>query len=86
MASRPEWEPIGKASDGLPIYEVESILDQQGEGDAAIECTFGRATKGNSFGATVAYARTGGNWTEPDHDSSLAIWHDVDVLNCPDGN
>ncbi|KAL8270363.1 hypothetical protein Esti_005687 [Eimeria stiedai] len=34
MASPPEWKAIGKASDGLPIHEVESILDQQGEGDA----------------------------------------------------
>ncbi|KAL8273027.1 hypothetical protein Esti_003080 [Eimeria stiedai] len=61
MASPPEWEPIGKASDDLPIYELKNILDQQGEGDAArylaIECTFGKATKGNSSGATVDYAR-----------------------------
>ncbi|KAL8271640.1 hypothetical protein Esti_004445 [Eimeria stiedai] len=35
MASPAEWEPISKVSDGLPIYEVQSILDQQGEGDAA---------------------------------------------------
>ncbi|KAL8442273.1 hypothetical protein Emed_007349 [Eimeria media] len=35
MASPPDWEPVGAASDGLPIYEVESILDQRGEGDTA---------------------------------------------------
>ncbi|KAL8270678.1 hypothetical protein Esti_005394 [Eimeria stiedai] len=35
MTSPPEWEPIGKASDGLPIHEVENILEQEGEGDAA---------------------------------------------------
>ncbi|KAL8269844.1 hypothetical protein Esti_006228 [Eimeria stiedai] len=35
MASPPGWEPIGKASDGHPVYEVESILDQQGEGEVA---------------------------------------------------
>ncbi|KAL8453083.1 hypothetical protein Emag_002009 [Eimeria magna] len=35
MASPPDWEPVGEASDGLPIYEVESILDQRGEGDTA---------------------------------------------------
>ncbi|KAL8273167.1 hypothetical protein Esti_002925 [Eimeria stiedai] len=35
MATPPECEPIAKVSDGLPIYEVGSILDQQGDGDAA---------------------------------------------------
>ncbi|KAL8273463.1 hypothetical protein Esti_002529 [Eimeria stiedai] len=35
MASPLKWEPVGQSSDGLPIYEAESILDQQGEGGAA---------------------------------------------------
>ncbi|KAL8431879.1 hypothetical protein ACSSS7_004960 [Eimeria intestinalis] len=33
MASPSDWESVGEASDGIPMYEVESILDQRGEGE-----------------------------------------------------
>ncbi|KAL8436569.1 hypothetical protein ACSSS7_001601 [Eimeria intestinalis] len=35
MASPSDWEPVGEASDGPLIYEVESIVDQRGEGNTA---------------------------------------------------
>ncbi|KAL8270298.1 hypothetical protein Esti_005776 [Eimeria stiedai] len=45
MARPPEWELTGKASDGLTIYEVESIFDQQGEGDEARRSVFGSGSE-----------------------------------------
>ena len=35
MSTPPDWEPIDDAEDGSPVYEVEHILDQQGEGATA---------------------------------------------------
>ena len=35
MSTPIDWEPTDHTDDGGPIYEVEHILDQQGEGSGA---------------------------------------------------
>ena len=35
MAAPQDWDPDDEAEDGSPVYEVENILDQQGEGPSA---------------------------------------------------